>query len=72
MTGAELTTVVRRMIAVFRPRHSPPSPDWTDENEHDPGITLVELLAFTAEALLVVVVIHQWRSRRCRRAGTTG
>ena len=24
---------------------------WTDRNEHDPGITLVELFAFLAEAL---------------------
>ena len=25
--------------------------DWTDAGEHDPGITLVELLAFVAEEL---------------------
>lgn len=28
------------------------APDWTDHNAHDPGITLMELLAWTAEAQL--------------------
>jgi hypothetical protein len=28
------------------------APDWTDYNAHDPGITLMELLAWTAEAQL--------------------
>jgi predicted phage baseplate assembly protein len=28
------------------------SPDWTDHNAHDPGITLMELLAWVAEAQL--------------------
>jgi hypothetical protein len=27
-------------------------PDWTGSNDHDPGITLIELLAFLAESLL--------------------
>jgi hypothetical protein len=40
-------------------------PDWTDYNAHDPGITLLEVLAFTAEALLVVAAVRWWRSRRC-------
>src|ERR1044072_1716947 len=28
------------------------APEWTDHNAHDPGITLLELLAWTAEAQL--------------------
>ena len=28
------------------------APEWTDHNAHDPGITLMELLAYTAEAQL--------------------
>lgn len=28
------------------------APEWTDHNAHDPGITLLELLAYTAEAQL--------------------
>ena len=64
MIDAGLTTIVRRLIAVFRHRHSPPAPDWTDFNAHDPGITVLEVFAFTAEALLVVVIVRRLRSRR--------
>lgn len=28
-----------------------PLPSWTDENDHDPGVVLVELLAYAAEFL---------------------
>ena len=41
--------------------------DWTDSNGHDPGITLLEVLAYTAEALLVVVAMATWWSRRRAR-----
>ena len=34
-----------------RPTHTPVGFGWTDRNEHDPGIVLVELLAYAAEAL---------------------
>ncbi len=41
--------------------------DWTDYNSHDPGITLLEVLAYTAETLIVVAALAAWWSRRrCR------
>lgn len=39
---AELVDEARTLIPVF-------APEWTDHNAHDPGITLVELLAWIAE-----------------------
>ena len=39
-------------IEVGRARVRSLAPDWTDHNAHDPGITLMELLAWTAEAQL--------------------
>jgi hypothetical protein len=44
--------------------------DWTDFNAHDPGITVLELLAYTVEALLVVATVRWFRSRRCHRTGS--
>jgi hypothetical protein len=41
------------------------SADWTDANVHDPGITLLELLLFTIEALIVLGAVITWR-RRCK------
>jgi hypothetical protein len=40
------------------------APDWTDHNAHDPGITLIELLAWVAEAQLYSLS----RMRRDERA----
>lgn len=40
------------------------APEWTDHNAHDPGITLMELLAWTAEAQLFALS----RMRRDERA----
>lgn len=40
------------------------APEWTDYNLHDPGITLVELLAWTAEAQIYALA----RMRRDERA----
>ena len=34
------------------------APNWTDENEHDPGVTLVELFAF------LLVALATWRLAR--------
>ncbi|MFO1207181.1 MAG: hypothetical protein U1E63_15905 [Burkholderiales bacterium] len=47
-------------------RARPPglAPDWTDHNAHDPGITLVELLAWVTEAQLYSL----GRMRRDERA----
>lgn len=43
------------------------APDWTDFNESDPGITLLQLFAYLAISVLftaaVVVVRRWWRSR---------
>ncbi|MDQ6891910.1 MAG: putative baseplate assembly protein [Acidobacteriota bacterium] len=39
-------------VEVGRARLRSLAPDWTDYNAHDPGITLMELLAWTAEAQL--------------------
>jgi predicted phage baseplate assembly protein len=64
------------LVEIGRARLRPLAPDWTDHNAHDPGITLMELLAWTAEAQLYSVS----RLRRDERAsyaallglGTTG
>jgi hypothetical protein len=44
--------------------------DWTDYNGHDPGITVFEVLAYTAESLLVVAVLAALWRRRARRCST--
>jgi hypothetical protein len=48
------------------------SPDWTDHNPHDPGITVLELLAYSILALAFTAVVVTAISRartRCRRTG---
>ncbi|MEO8519794.1 MAG: putative baseplate assembly protein [Acidobacteriota bacterium] len=52
------------LVALGRARLRPLAPDWTDHNAHDPGITLMELLAWVAEAQLYSVS----RMRRDERA----
>ncbi|HEY0878482.1 MAG TPA: hypothetical protein VGE10_08505 [Zeimonas sp.] len=42
-TARTLTESVRRVVNV---------PDWTDSNESDPGVTLIELFAWLAESLV--------------------
>ena len=42
---AQLSTELKARIPVY-------SPEWTDHNASDPGITLLELFAFQAEGLL--------------------
>jgi hypothetical protein len=37
-------------VAARVPR--PPAPGWTDQNQHDPGITLLQLLSYSIESLL--------------------
>ncbi len=45
------------------------APDWTDWNEHDPGVTVLELLVYTAEALLVTLILLRWRAGRRKACG---
>jgi predicted phage baseplate assembly protein len=40
------------LMAIGRARLPSLAPEWTDHNAHDPGITLMELLAWVAEAQL--------------------
>src|SRR6185295_7541489 len=40
------------LVEVGRARLPSLAPEWTDHNAHDPGITLMELLAWVAEAQL--------------------
>jgi len=44
------------------------NPAWTDFNQSDPGITLVQLFAFLVESLLWLTDERE-RQRRRRRAG---
>jgi hypothetical protein len=37
------------LVQAGRSRLPSLAPEWTDYNAHDPGITLIELLAFVAE-----------------------
>jgi predicted phage baseplate assembly protein len=52
------------LIEIGRARLRPLAPEWTDHNAHDPGITLMELLAWVSEAQLYSVS----RLRRDERA----
>ena len=52
------------LIQIGRARLPPLAPAWTDHNAHDPGITLMELLAWVTEAQLYSVT----RMRRDERA----
>lgn len=52
------------LLEIGRARLRPLAPEWTDHNAHDPGITLMELLAWVAEAQLYSVS----RMRRDERA----
>ena len=47
MTKERLQALATEIMTVVR-HHAP---DWTDRNDPDPGITLVELLAWLADAL---------------------
>ncbi len=41
------------------------SNDWTDTNTHDPGVTVLEVVAYTLVAAIGVAVLVRWRAR-CR------
>jgi hypothetical protein len=52
-------------------RHPDPRPataDWTETDTHDPGVTMLQVLAFVAELLTAMALLHKWW-RRHRRAG---
>src|ERR1041385_9152855 len=40
------------LVEIGRARLPSAAPEWTDHNAHDPGITLMELLAWVTEAQL--------------------
>ena len=52
------------LVAIGRSRLPALAPEWTDHNAHDPGITLMELLAWVAEAQIYALA----RTRRDERA----
>jgi hypothetical protein len=67
MTGLALNLANRGfddLVEAARSRLPALAPGWTDYNIHDPGITLVELLAWTAEAQIYSLA----RMRRDERA----
>jgi hypothetical protein len=53
-----------------RPSSSVSTGDWTDANVHDPGITLLEVLVYTAAGLIGVVALIKRRRYR-RRSSVT-
>jgi hypothetical protein len=50
-------------------REPPPGSEWTDDNSSDPGITILELLAYSAVSLGVALIVVWWRRTR-RTHGT--
>ena len=54
----------QELMAMGRARLPELAPEWTDHNAHDPGITLMELLAWVTEAQLYSLA----RTRRDQRA----
>jgi len=48
------------------------APDWTDQNAHDPGITLMELLAWVAEAQMYSLSRRPRRDERMAYAALAG
>jgi hypothetical protein len=57
---AQILGEVVRRIAVH-------NPEWTDFNQSDPGVTLVELFAFVADTLLLQIDERQRQRRHHRR-----
>jgi hypothetical protein len=41
-------------------------PDWTDHNVHDPGVTMLELLAWSVAALSSALGVYAYLRRRGR------
>src|SRR5215213_11528613 len=59
------------LMEIGRARIPALSPEWTDHNAHDPGITLMELLAWVAEGQLYSLS-HVRRDERTAYAALLG
>src|ERR1043165_1761710 len=59
------------LVEIGRARLPSLAPEWTDHNAHDPGITLMELLAWVAEAQLYSLS-HVRRDERLAYAALLG
>lgn len=60
------------LMEIGRARLPSLAPDWTDYNAHDPGITLMELLAFVAEAQMYSLARRPRRDERTAYAALLG
>lgn len=60
------------LMEIGRARLPALAPDWTDHNAHDPGITLMELLAWVAEAQLYSLARRPRRDERGAYAALLG
>lgn len=60
------------LMEIGRARLPALAPDWTDHNAHDPGITLMELLAWVAEAQLYSLSRRPRRDERAAYAALLG
>ena len=65
------------LVEIGRAKLPSLAPDWTDHNAHDPGITLMELLAWVAEAQLYSLArrpggTSAWRTRHCSVSSPEG
>ena len=49
---------------------SPPDPpDWTDANESDPGVTILELLAYAIAGSIAAALTYSWFYSRRASSG---
>ncbi len=60
------------LLEIGRARLPSLAPEWTDHNAHDPGITLIELLAWVAEAQLYSLSRRPRRDERVAYAALLG
>jgi len=60
------------LIEIGRAKLPSLAPDWTDHNAHDPGITLMELLAWVAEAQLYSLGRRPRKDERAAYAALVG
>jgi len=60
------------LLEMGRARLPALAPEWTDHNAHDPGITLMELLAWVAEAQLYALSRRPRRDERVAYAALLG